>query len=190
MMSEISVQEKKKKAQAGNEWSNILPESSQAKKKPPPPSYPLLVPCRAVPCRAHIIQTCLVLSQLQRHDLGERLQRGLGRTVGSEAGKSDLGGDAGQIDDRPSASFLHHPPGNHLLVTRCRTVMCTTQTQKRLGFRCTLFFSADSVEHTAVNTKQSADRLSSSFFIESIIGCFYASIRCSQRCNAWQEWKP
>ena len=32
----ISTSKKKKKAQAGNEWSNILPKSSQARKKPPP----------------------------------------------------------------------------------------------------------------------------------------------------------
>ena len=30
---------KKKKAQSGNEWSNILPKSSQARKKPLPPLY-------------------------------------------------------------------------------------------------------------------------------------------------------
>ena len=43
IISGISVHErisalkkkKKKKAQAGNEWSNVLPKSSQARKKPP-----------------------------------------------------------------------------------------------------------------------------------------------------------
>ena len=33
----ISPLKKKKEAQAGNEWSNILPKSSQARKKPAPP---------------------------------------------------------------------------------------------------------------------------------------------------------
>ena len=32
----ISTSKKKKKAQAGNEWSNVLPKFSQARKKPPP----------------------------------------------------------------------------------------------------------------------------------------------------------
>ena len=32
----ISTSKKKKKAQAGNEWSNILPKTSTARKKPPP----------------------------------------------------------------------------------------------------------------------------------------------------------
>ena len=43
--SGISVRElistlKKKKAQVGNGWSNILPKSLQARKKPPPPPPP------------------------------------------------------------------------------------------------------------------------------------------------------
>ena len=33
----ISTSRKKKRVQAGNEWSNILPKSSQARKKPSPP---------------------------------------------------------------------------------------------------------------------------------------------------------
>ena len=33
----ISTLKKKKKAQAGNEWSNVVLKSSQARKKPPPP---------------------------------------------------------------------------------------------------------------------------------------------------------
>ena len=38
----ISTLKKKKKAQAGNEWLNILPKSLQARKKPPPLFQPRL----------------------------------------------------------------------------------------------------------------------------------------------------
>ena len=34
---ELILTKKKKKTQAGNKWSNILPKSSQTRKKPPPP---------------------------------------------------------------------------------------------------------------------------------------------------------
>ena len=36
-----TLKKNKKQAQAGNEWSNILPKSSHARKKPPPPQIPL-----------------------------------------------------------------------------------------------------------------------------------------------------
>ena len=37
---ELLSASKKKKAHVGNEWSNILPTSSQARKKSPPPPPP------------------------------------------------------------------------------------------------------------------------------------------------------
>ena len=35
-----TTRKQRKQAQAGNEWSNILPKSSHARKKPPPPPPP------------------------------------------------------------------------------------------------------------------------------------------------------
>ena len=36
LMSTLKKKKKEKKAQAGNEWSNIIPKSSQVRKKPSP----------------------------------------------------------------------------------------------------------------------------------------------------------
>ena len=49
----ISTLKKKKKAQAGNGWSNILPKSSQARKKPPQPRPVLCNPRYGLPCQHH-----------------------------------------------------------------------------------------------------------------------------------------
>ena len=42
----LHFKKKKKKVQTENEWSNILPKSSQARKKPPPPAIRTTTPLR------------------------------------------------------------------------------------------------------------------------------------------------
>ena len=61
------------------------------------------------------MQTHLVLSQFQRHDLSEGVQSGLGGGVGGKSGlNGQLGGNTGHVDDGPSRALGHHAAGNHL----------------------------------------------------------------------------